>query len=804
MQPVWVLSVDLQTKTATFQSGLSDAAKSARGAFTDIKSGAGEMGRATSGNMMEARHGVMLLGEEFGIHLPRALTSFIASIGPVGAAMEAAFPFLAIAVGATLLIEHLVKMQEAGEKLTQDQEKFGTAVNNAFNTLDNKLIQAQIRADELRNDHLGALKGTLELIDHASMDELVKSFETVAKAGDVVMKELEGHWYSFGRGSDGAKHALDAFQTQYDNLLSKGNAEAASGLLHGTADQAQKVLQALRDKEALEHNGSPDDTTYQKGIAAARVLQGIHVETGVTLTKQIEAQQNLVEILSAQLGSEERIAALKKLETGNAKTATGNAAAATVAAGQREAAESQLRMGQMVLTADRATAQSQLAIHRATIAERLQSDLDFAARDTQIKMAGNQAEIAALDKSGKDYANQLKALHDKALEITQQAVTTEAELKSKSAVELNAQELRDLEQGERAKIEGTLRASAARLAALDDAIRQEEDKNLQDTGFYRELLNQRIQAQQQMTEEAARLNEAAGKEEADNILRTGMEALAADRQAWALRDSFRVMTDGLRAQEERDAANAEYKAKTDALAKELSTLDKSGKDYANKLKANQNAEKLLIKQHADEIAAIKERAEAGSNARLLAGWRQFSDQMASGLTQSIMGHETWAKMLSGLGNQVVSSMIKNSIMVMLQQDKERLSDARKAATSAFATGEKIGGPAGIILGPTFAAMAFAGAMAFEGGGVVPGVGRGDIVPSMLEPGEGVVPGGVMDGLSKMAREGGFNNGGATYHVQVKPTYHVQALDGGGVHAVLDKHTGLLTKHFENSLRKLNR
>jgi len=92
MQPVWVLSVDLQTKTATFQSGLSDAAKSARGAFTEIKGGSGEMGRAVSGNMMEARHGVMLLGEEFGIHLPRALTSFIASIGPIGAAMEAAFP----------------------------------------------------------------------------------------------------------------------------------------------------------------------------------------------------------------------------------------------------------------------------------------------------------------------------------------------------------------------------------------------------------------------------------------------------------------------------------------------------------------------------------------------------------------------------------------------------------------------------------------------------------------------------------------------------------------------------------------
>src|SRR4029077_12524958 len=83
-QPVWVLSVDLQTKTATFQSGMADAAKSARGAFTDISGGATKMGAETGYSMMEARHGVMLLGEEFGIKMPRAIAGFIASIGPVG------------------------------------------------------------------------------------------------------------------------------------------------------------------------------------------------------------------------------------------------------------------------------------------------------------------------------------------------------------------------------------------------------------------------------------------------------------------------------------------------------------------------------------------------------------------------------------------------------------------------------------------------------------------------------------------------------------------------------------------------
>src|SRR6202042_2705048 len=146
--PKWLnlfglFSVDLQAKTAAFTTGLADAAKGARGSFQDIKDGASDMGKETGASMMEARHGVMLLGEEFGVHLPRALTSFIASIGPIGAAMEAAFPFLAIAVGATLLIEHLAKMHEAGEKLTDDQMKFGTAAQNAFNQLDDKILQAQ-------------------------------------------------------------------------------------------------------------------------------------------------------------------------------------------------------------------------------------------------------------------------------------------------------------------------------------------------------------------------------------------------------------------------------------------------------------------------------------------------------------------------------------------------------------------------------------------------------------------------------------------------------------------------------------
>ena len=74
------------------------------------------------------------------------------------------------------------------------------------------------------------------------------------------------------------------------------------------------MLEALRDKSAYDSasGGDMTDTLFQKGIAAGKVLRDIHVETGVAFTKQIEAQENLVQSLEAQVRSEQRIAEIKE------------------------------------------------------------------------------------------------------------------------------------------------------------------------------------------------------------------------------------------------------------------------------------------------------------------------------------------------------------------------------------------------------------------------------------------------------------------------------------------------------------
>lgn len=802
--PVWLLSVDLQAKTATFTTGLADAAKAARGSFKDIKEGAAEAGGETGFSMMEARHSVMMLGEEFGIHLPRALAGFIAGLGPLGPALEAAFPFLAIAGLATLLLEHLSKMHEAGEKLAADQISFGTAAQNAFNALDEKLVQAKIRADELRNDHLGALKLQLEMIDHQSLSELIHSFDELGKAADEEMKGLESHWYTFGIGSDGANHALKEFGLEYRSLAAEGKGEEASGLLHGTLDQAKKIL--AFQKEGKDNSGTFSGPKEGADISKVWEAKNGLKATGVGWTeKEVQAQEQLVAALTKQVGIEERVAALKKQDDDNANKATANKGEAQASSAARQAAESMLRIGQQNIAAERAAADAQLTIHRASLEARLASDIDFAGRERDTQLAGNQAQVAALDKSGNDYSNQLKGLKEKALEITSEYDTKVAELAAKSATEENARNVTALQQGEREKIEAARQGSAERLAAIDAGIKQEQAANLQDTNFYRELLNQRVETLRQQTEEENKLRAEAAKEGADSDEKMGALSIAAEKQQMALEDSAHRVSAQQRIAEESRMANEEFANKMAALEREAAGLDKSGKDYENKLVQLQNHEKQLVKEHANELAEIKIRAEEESNQRILAAENRRNDAIARGLSQSIMGHQTWAKMVTNLGDQVVSGMLQNAIKSMLTDDMTKERDAAHAARKAYNIGIGIGGPAGMVLGPTFAAAAFAGVMAFNSGtDAVPGIGNTDSVAARLTPGEGVVPGGVMDGLRKMARDGGFSNGGTTQHLHYHPTYHVHTIDGDGMQDALEKNSHVVTKHIENTLRRMNK
>lgn len=205
----------------------------------------------------------------------------------------------------------------------------------------------------------------------------------------------------------------------------------------------------------------------------------------------------------------------------------------------------------------------------------------------------------------------------------------------------------------------------------------------------------------------------------------------------------------------------------------------------------------------NEITAIKEKAEIDRNQRVLSSFNQFQDTIARGLTQSIMGHQTWSRMVLSIGDEVVSGMMQNAIKSAMMDDFDRERDAAKAARKLFLAGAQLPFPANIVAAPVLAAGAFAAVMAYEQGGIVPGVGRGDIVPAMLTPGEAVLPKSLTEHLTNAARSGG-TGGGNHYTIHVHNRVNASALDGDGMQTVLDKHADQLEKHFVNTLRKMNR
>jgi hypothetical protein len=685
-------------------------------------------------------------------------------------------------------------MHEAGVKLTQDQQSFGTAANNAFNTLQDKIIQANIRADELKNDHLGALKLQLELIDHQSMAELMHQFEGLAKAADVVMKELEGHWYTFGQGSDGANAALKDFMIQWNHFNSLGTDEGkldAANLLTGTLDTAQDVLKAQQTIKAnRDAGGGPTDDSR----AAELLLQQHKVSLAVT-KEELAAQQLSVDTLWRMADAQQAVGELQELEKGNTKTGEGNAEASKRAAAARQSADSMARMGEQALAADKATADAALTIHRASLEQRLTSEMDFAGRDRDLKEAANQAEIAASGRSGKDRQNQSKALNDKALEITNEYDTKIAELKAKSSVEVYNRDIQALEQSERQKIETTQQGTAARLAVIDSAIKDEQSKNLQGTNFFSELLRQRAEAARQEAEEEAKAKNAATRQGID------AEANAAKEKTRHSAELNKIAhppsADNFAAK--RAELDAEYNAEKDAKDKELTLARTMGKDRV--------AEERKI---LDQIAALNQKNI--DQHQELAKQQAASEKMAAAESENAWGqsflrvaegHESMGKMFQSVTESMISNALKAAIMQQTAEGSVQLAHAKSAASGAASAVSSI--PfVGPVLAPIAAAAVFAGAMAFDNGtDRVPGVGRGDIVPSMLSPGEGVVPGGVMDGLRNVARNGGFDQH-PSMTVHVRPTYHVSTIDGDGMRATLEKHTDQLQHHFEGVIRKMNR
>src|ERR1700722_16624521 len=242
------LVVEMRLNMSRFEEGLAQVDKLTQKTADSVD-------RSFS-SLTEGRGGLMLGEESLGVHLPRHLNTLIAEIPGVGSAFAAMLPIAGIAVAIEIigkLIEHHHALQEAAEKLKTAEEGVGLTTASVFNGLNEKLLEAGIKADELRGKHFAALKKELQLIDMQSMEQLEGTFSKLAKSADAVFALLKVSWYQFGSGSEGAKASLEKFQAQYDKLLATKDKTGAADLLDKKVKREEEIL-ALQKQAADSQN----------------------------------------------------------------------------------------------------------------------------------------------------------------------------------------------------------------------------------------------------------------------------------------------------------------------------------------------------------------------------------------------------------------------------------------------------------------------------------------------------------------------------------------------------------------------
>jgi hypothetical protein len=136
-------------------------------------------------------------------------------------------------------------------------------------------------------------------------------------------------------------------------------------------------------------------------------------------------------------------------------------------------------------------------------------------------------------------------------------------------------------------------------------------------------------------------------------------------------------------------------------------------------------------------------------------------------------------------------------------DTIRLQKAKEAAASAYAQGEQI--PfVGPIMGPILAATAYAGAMAFKQGGVVPSAAGGMLTDAagpdsgtiaLLHPNEMVLPAPLSQTVQDMAASASGSKGSAGGDV------HIHAMDSKSFEQFLKSNPTALSRGVEHATDK---
>jgi hypothetical protein len=407
---------------------------------------AGGKAKEAGGSMKEARESIMLLGEQFGIHVPRAVASFIASIAPLRGLLAGLFPIL----GGLALIgvvgelsdhfhEYEVAVRKAAEELDnlnikETDRATGIEIETLrledeieklesrpeTNKLAAALLEVQSKTNELNASFAEAIQKAQEALDKEDtfwaklgfdLKELGKLSYGLTFGGDKMVEQTLTEAEAMERLRDLLTQITEKYKGVEEARLALSTAEGDVRGAH-TAQEAKAALD--KEKAAVEEV----NRQYLLYIGVLNEAQGMAKLAGTS--GQQAFQQISKELLSANAAIRDNIALLKQDEEQVKLVAEEQARAAAKRAEDlaKIKIEGKERMGILNADAIRQAGEQAYAAEQAAIKkilgadqeagqEREQAELGLIPRMAAAEKAVNDAQLSALKSA---HATRLQAL----------------------------------------------------------------------------------------------------------------------------------------------------------------------------------------------------------------------------------------------------------------------------------------------------------------------------------------------------------------------------------------------------------
>lgn len=517
----------------------------------------------------EAAGEVTLLGELFGIHLPRHVRTFLGELPGVGAALSAAFAATAVIFLIEAVIQIVEKIKEfaaEGEKTRLAMEALDETQRKTFNSLHDNLLEAQERAAELAGNHLEALRLKLELINHQNLDNLDGQLRKITEDAQKALDTLDRNWFSktfLGlEGSEEAKQKLTQIQEEASKAFATRTPEAYQHAL----DQLGKELDVVTEKQIKlaqqqeEHAKQP--FTYTGPGAGAP--SGVNAPD----PKEIQAWEELDKTIQSYVKDIQEAQRHEKQQDKNVITESLNQQTLATDKAQKaydrmvlEVGKAHAKLSEQLdkeadanskkedfrlkeqLKDENAALQEELRIGKQRLeAQIVEVDGEIKAREDSAKRQEQilKTQFDAGVISSKTYLAELKKIYDKELsdlivmlnhkeQLVILEAETEAAQRGRILTEADAKELKGYQQLENEKVKLTNQFAADYLKATDQMTKADQkvlsSKRLWDQ-FFADLQNKALTTEQKFKElgKAVEVDLAESMESAFEAMGSGAES----------------------------------------------------------------------------------------------------------------------------------------------------------------------------------------------------------------------------------------------------------------------------------------